>query len=140
MSFRERFLWTALLALIGPYLWYFGSVGISILGGASAESITISALVSALFVGLVIGVVAVIVLALLTRKEGTMRPDERERGIESRGFVISYHMLCTGVVLTIGAAWLGLSLAIVIHVLAFVFILAEMNRLVVEIHGLRRGY
>jgi len=69
-----------------------------------------------------------------------MVPDEREHRIESRGFTISYHMLCTGVLLTIGAAWLGWSAVVIVHILAFAFIAAEMSRLVVELHGLRRGY
>ncbi len=69
-----------------------------------------------------------------------MMPDEREHRIESRGIAISYHLLCTGVILTIGAAWLGWNAIFVVHFIAFVFILAEITRIVVEIHGLRRGY
>ena len=85
-------------------------------------------------------IIAVVAVAVWNRREGSMMPDEREHRIESRGFTISYHMLCTGVMLTIGGAWIGWNAIIVIHVLAFAFILAEMTRMVVEIHGLRRGY
>ncbi|MFN5127517.1 MAG: hypothetical protein ACK519_11320 [Sphingomonadaceae bacterium] len=84
--------------------------------------------------------VAVVAVSLLNRREGTMVPDEREYRIESRGITISYHMLCTGVIFTIGAAWLGWSVVIIVHIVAFAFIMAEMSRLVVELHGLRRGY
>ena len=84
--------------------------------------------------------IAAVAVSLLNRREGTMVPDEREHRIESRGITISYHLLCRGVLLTIGAAWLGWSTVVIVHILAFAFIAAEMTRLVVELHGLRRGY
>ena len=94
----------------------------------------------AIIVGVVIMIIAVSVVAIVNRRDGTMMPDEREHQIESRGIVISYHMLCTGVILVIGGTWLGWSSLFVIHVLALAFILSEMTRIIVEIHGLRRGY
>lgn len=84
--------------------------------------------------------IAVVVVSLLNRREGTMVPDEREHRIESRGIFISYHLLCTGVLMTIGAAWLGWSAVVIVHIVAFAFIIAELTRVVVELHGLRRGY
>lgn len=140
MSFREKFLWTALIAGIAPYLWYFGSVGLALASGAGADSLSVGGLVTAIIVGLIIMIIAIVIVAITNRRAGTMVPDEREHRIESRGITISYHMLCTGVILTIGAAWLGWSGVIVVHIIAFAFILAELTRLVVEIHGLRRGY
>ena len=140
MSFREKLLWTTLIAGIAPYLWYFGSAGLAIASGTGADSLSVGGLVTALIVGLIIMIIAVVIVAITNRREGTMVPDEREHRIESRGFTISYHMLCTGVLLTIGAAWLGWSGVIIVHIIAFAFILAELTRLVVEIHGLRRGY
>ena len=140
MSFREKFLWTTLIAGIVPYLWYFGSVGLALASGAGAASLSVGGLVTAIIVGLIIMIFAVVIVAITNQREGTMIPDEREHRIESRAFTISYHMLCTGVILTIGAAWLGWSGVIVVHIMAFAFILAELTRLVVEIRGLRRGY
>lgn len=140
MSFREKVLWTTLIAGIAPYFWYFGSVGLALASGAGADSLSVGGLVTAIIVGLIIMIIAVVIVAITNRREGTMIPDEREHRIESRGFTISYHMLCTGVILTIGAAWLGWSGVIVVHIIAFAFILAELTRLVVEIHGLRRGF
>lgn len=140
MSFREKILWTTLTAGIAPYLWYFGSVSFALAYGAGTAALSISGLVTAIVVGLVVMIIAVAAVAVLNRRDGTINPDEREHRIESRGFTISYHMLSTGVMLTIGGAWLGWSAIVVIHVLAFAFILAEMTRIMVEIHGLRRGY
>ena len=140
MSFREKILWTTLLAGAAPYLWYFGSVGLALALGAGVDALSIGGLVSAIILGLVVMIIAIVAVAVWNRREGSLMPDEREHRIESRGFTISYHMLCTGVMLTIGCAWLGWSAIIVIHVLAFAFILAEMTRVMVEIHGLRRGY
>ena len=140
MSFREKILWATLLGGITPYLWYFGSVGLAFASGASPAPLSIGGLVSAILIGLIVMIIAVSVIAIVNRREGSMNPDERERRIESRGFMISYHMLCIGVILVIGGAWLGWTAIIVIHVLAFAFILAEMTRVIVEIHGLRRGY
>jgi hypothetical protein len=34
----------------------------------------------------------------------------------------------------------GFSAVIIVHIIAFAFILAELTRLIVEIYGLRRGY
>jgi hypothetical protein len=140
MSFREKILWTTLIAGIAPYLWYFGSVALAMAFGSGVSALSIGGLVSAIIIGLIIMIVVVTIVAIANRGEGDMRPDEREHRIESRGFMISYHMLCTGVILTIGAAWLGWSAIIVIHLLAFIFIMAEMTRVMVEIHGLRRGF
>ncbi len=140
MSFREKILWTTLIAGIAPYLWYFGSAGLALTSGAGADALSVGGLVTAIIVGLIIMIIAVVIVAIANRREGTMIPDEREHRIESRGFTISYHMLCTGVILTIGAAWLGWSGVIVVHIIAFAFILAELTRLAVEIRGLRRGY
>ncbi|WP_353208766.1 hypothetical protein [Sphingorhabdus sp.] len=42
--------------------------------------------------------------------------------------------------MTIGAAWLGWSAVVIVHIVAFAFIIAELTRVVVELHGLRRGY
>lgn len=140
MSFREKILWTTLISGIAPYLWYFGSVGQALATGTGAVSLTISGLVNAIIVGLIIMIVAVVVIAIANRGGGSMIPDEREHRIERRGISISYHMLCTGVVLTIGAAWVGCSAVIIVHIITLAFILAEMTRLIVEIHGLRRGY
>ena len=33
MSFREKILWTTLIAGIAPYLWYFGSVALALCYG-----------------------------------------------------------------------------------------------------------
>ena len=140
MSFREKFLWTTLITGIPMYLWYFSTVWLSLAFGTGAASMSIGRLVAFMIGSLIIMIVAVVIVALLNRGEGTMNPDEREHRIESRGFTISYHMLCTGVIFTIGAAWLGWSAVIIVHIVAFVFIMAEMSRLVVELHGLRRGY
>lgn len=140
MSFREKILWTTLLAGIAPYLWYFGSVGIALASGQGLAAMSIGGLVSAIIFGLIVMIVAVSAIAILNRRQGSMMPDEREHRIESRGIVVSYHMLCTGVILVIGGAWLGWSSLLVIHVLAFAFILSEMTRIIVEIHGLRRGF
>jgi len=140
MSFREKILWTTLVTGIPLYLWYFCAVGLSLAVGTGAASISIGRLAAVLIGGLIIMIIAVAVVASLNRREGTMVPDEREHRIESRGISLSYHMLCTGAIMTIGAAWLGWSAVIIAHILAFAFIMAEMSRLVVELHGLRRGY
>lgn len=140
MSFREKILWATLISGTAPYLWYFGSIGLALSAGNGAASLSIGGLVNALFVGLIVMIVAVVVVAVANRGRGSMIPDEREHRIESRGISISYHMLCTGVVLTIGAAWMGWSIVIIVHMITFTFILAELTRLIVEIYGLRRGY
>ena len=140
MSFREKMLWATLVAGIPPFLWYFSSVGLSLAVGMGSGSMSIGRLVTVLIIGLIIMIIAVVAVSMLNRREGTMVPDEREHRIESRGITISYHMLCTGVLLTIGAAWLGWSAVVVVHIIAFAFIMAELSRLVVELHGLRRGY
>ena len=140
MSFREKILWTTLFAGIAPFLWYFSAVGLSLAVGTGIASMSINRLVAVIIGGLIIMIIAVVVVSLLNRWEGTMVPDEREHRIESRGISISYHMLCTGVVLTIGAAWAGWNIVIIVHMITFTFILAELTRLIVEIYGLRRGY
>jgi hypothetical protein len=140
MSFREKILWATLIPGSALYLWYFGSVGLSLVKGNGDASLSIGGLVNALIVGMIIMIVAVVVMAIANRGSGSMIPDEREHRIESRGISISYHMLCTGIVLTIGAAWMGWSMVIIIHMITFAFILAELTRLIVEIYGLRRGY
>ena len=140
MSFREKILWAILLGGIAPYLWYFGWVGLVFASGAGEAALSVGGLISAIIIGLVVMIIAVSFIAIVNRGEGDMNPDERERRIEGRGFNISYHMLCTGVVLVIGGAWFGWTSIVVVHVLAFAFILAEMTRIIVEIHGLRRGY
>jgi phosphate/sulfate permease len=140
MSFREKILWTTLIIGIPMYLWYFSTIGLSLAIGTGDASLSIGRLVAFMMGSMILMIVAVAIVALLNRHQGTMAPDEREHRIESRGITISYHMLCTGVIMTIGAAWLGWSLVTTVHILAFVFIMAEMSRLVVELHGLRRGY
>ena len=140
MSFREKILWTTLFAGIAPFLWYFSAVGLSLAVGTGIASMSINRLVAVIIGGLIIMIIAVVVVSLLNRWEGTMVPDEREHRIESRGITISYHMLCTGVLITIGAAWLGWSAVVIVHIVAFAFIMAELSRVVVELHGLRRGY
>lgn len=140
MSFREKILWTTLIPGAALYLWYFGSAGLALATGNGDTSLSIGGLVNALIVGLIVMIVAVVVVAVANRGRGTMTPDEREHRIESRGISISYHMLCTGVILTIGAAWVGWSAVIIVHLITFAFILAELTRLTVEIYGLRRGY
>ena len=140
MSFREKILWATLISGTAPYLWYFGSVGLALSAGNGAASLSIGGLVAALIGGLIIMIVAVVMVAVANRGRGTMTPDEREHRIESRGISISYHMLCTGVILTIGAAWVGWSAVIIVHMITFTFILAELTRLTVETSGLRRGY
>jgi hypothetical protein len=140
MSFREKILWATLLAGIAPYAWYFGSVGVALTSGAGVAALSMGRLVGAMIVGLVIMIIAVAAVAIYNRNEGTMIPDERERTIERRGFVISYHMLCTGILAVILASWLGWNHLIIIHILSLVFLAAELTRVVVEIHGLRRGY
>jgi hypothetical protein len=140
MSFREKILWTTLIPGAALYLWYFGSAGLALVTGNGDTSLSIGGLVNALIIGLIIMIVAVVVVAVANRGRGTMTPDEREHRIERRGISISYHMLCTGVILTIGAAWLGFTAVIIVHIIAFAFILAELTRLIVEIYGLRRGY
>jgi hypothetical protein len=140
MSFREKILWTTILSGGGPYLWYFGSVGLALASGGGGAALSVDGLVWAVLLGLIVMIVAVLIVAVLNRGTGSMMPDEREHRIESRGFAISYHILCTGILLTIGSAWLGLTLVVTIHLLAFAFILAELTRVAVELRGLRSGY
>jgi hypothetical protein len=140
MSFREKILWVTLLSGFAPYAWYFGSVGIALIGGSGPAALSMNRLVAAMLIGLIVMIIAVAVAAIRSRNEGTMIPDERELKIERRGFVTAYHMLCTGILGVIAAAWLGWSGVIIIHILALTFIAAELTRVAVEIHGLRRGY
>jgi hypothetical protein len=140
MSFREKILWATLLSGIASYGWYFGTVAVTLASGSHAASLSISGLVTAILVGLVLMIVVVSAVAIWNRRSGSMMPDEREHQIEKRGFVISYHLLCAGVLLTLAGAWWGWTATILVHVLTFMFLLAELTRVVVEIYGLRRGY
>ncbi len=140
MSFREKILWTTLIAGIGPYLWYFGTVAAALLSGEGEASLSLSRLVTAMLLGLVVMIIAVVTVAIRNKNEGTMIPDERERVAEARGFTVSYHLLCTGVIITIGGAWWGWSHLVVLNLLAFAFIAAELTRVAIEIVGLRRGW
>lgn len=140
MSFREKIMWATLLGGMPPYAWYFGSIASAMASGSDDVALSMSGLISAIFIGMIIMIIVVTIVAIANRGQGGMRPDEREQSVESRGFRISYHMLCSGVILTIGATWVSWSAVSAIHLLAFVFILAEFTRVAVEIRGLRRGF
>lgn len=140
MSFREKIMWPTLLVGILPYLWYFGSVFLGLVGVPGGMTPSLGALLATVIWGTLVLVVIVAAIAIFNRNEGTMIPDERELSIERRGMAFSYHLLCTGVLAVIVAAWYGFSAIAVIHILALVFVIAEFARVAIEIHGLRRGY
>lgn len=68
MSFREKILWTTLLAGIAPYLWYFGSVGVAFASGNGSAALSIGGLVSAIIFGLIVMIIAVSVVAIVRRQ------------------------------------------------------------------------
>jgi hypothetical protein len=140
MSFREKLLWTTIIAGLLPYIGYFGFAGWQMIGGKGVAALSMLGLIQAMLIGMIIMIIAVVIMTIVNRDEGDMRPDEREKIIERRGITFSYHLLCTGVLITIGGAWWGWPAIVVIHILAFMFIVAELSRLAIELHGLRRGY
>ncbi len=140
MSFREKILWATLVAGIAPYLWYFGSIGLHLLGFERAIEPSLPTLIGTAIWGTVALIIIVAVVAIYHRNEGTMLPDERERTIERRGIVFSYHLLCSGVLTILVASWLGLGLLAVLHMLMLFFVLAEFSRVSIEILGLRKGF
>ncbi len=140
MSFREKIMWPTLLVGILPYLWYFGSVFVGLVGGPGGMAPSLGTLLATVIWGTIVLAIVVSAIAIFNRNEGTMLPDERELSIERKGIAFSYHLLCTGILAVIVAAWYGISVTAVIHALALVFVIAEFARVAIEIRCLRRGY
>jgi hypothetical protein len=133
MTFREKSLWTTLVATVALYAYYFWQV-LRIGDGDPAR-------VGALFVQIVIAMVAIqiVITAALAIHRRPEKVDERDRRIAVVATRYAYYVLMTGVwcALTVGAMSLGTFW--VVHCGLLAVVLAEITRVAAQLVLYRRG-
>lgn len=140
MTFREKILWITMLPTLGLWIWYFSSVVSAWRIGAIDEGLFFGRMVFAVIVGVAVEVAAIIVIAILNPKEANANRDERERRLQYRGTAAAYFILSFGTVTIVGGSYFGWTKFAVVNAVLFAFLIAEIARGAVEIHGLRRGF
>lgn len=149
LSFQEKSIAGSLIITIGLFAWYFSQV-FKVLTSNSSEA---AATLPMVLVGVVVAVVLVeiayhAVIALASRPDDQ---DERDRLIEARATRISYFVLATGCITTIGHTILNVYIepetidrvlfnpVMTANFILLSFILAEIVGFAMQLYYYRRG-
>jgi hypothetical protein len=133
MSFREKIAWTTLLAMAGIYGLYFWSV---VHPGAGFR---FGGLLGTIVVLIVVQIVLAIAIAIVTPKEATAPPDERDRLIDLRATRVAYAGLASGIALACFFGAVAPRLAFDMNALLFILVAAEILRCTCQIVQYRRS-
>lgn len=143
MAYREKIAWLTLIAMTVAYTLYF-SLLLSWVGPDSVAGPPV--LQGLMLFGAITLVQAAVVaagsavLTLRARGRGEAKPDERDRAIERRGATAGYYvliaaMILVGVIMPFSDPRWKITNAALLAI-----VVAEAVRLVLVIHGYRRGW
>ena len=136
MTFKEKSTWVTLSSTIVIFGYYFikayRMVFLEKAGHGEMAFLFVSVIV------LVIGVevAAHIILTIIHRPEST---DERDRLIDLKATRNAYYLLVAGVFVALAQFWLSTPPILVVHIVLFFFILAEILSDMTKLIYYRRG-
>lgn len=140
MSFREKIHWTAFLALLVAFGWYFLTYPWEIVGTDAGVWAVAGMLVPVTLTILGVMTITAAYFAILTPKEANLKEDERERTIHIRGTHLAYYPLVLGVWANMIAMFYRLSVGEHLNLLIATVVVAELVRVGSQLYFYRRGY
>ena len=138
MTFREKTRWSALIADLLIWTWYFSRVAGALPQGPADEMDFLWLAAGATIATVAIHVAAIVVFALHRPREAGAGADERDREIERNAGSIAHTLLAIGLVNVIVGSYFGWSKFETVNAVLAVFVLAEMARYGLEIFAYRR--
>lgn len=144
MAFREKLLWTQLVALLGFGGAYFLPVFGSYLGWGAPPVGQFVWLVLCIL-GLIAGQIVVtggmaVIAALHTPREARTAKDERDRQIDLLGTRTGFYVLVVGAMAAMVTVHLGAGAVLLVNFVFFALLLAELSRLGTQVFIYRRGW
>jgi hypothetical protein len=139
MSFREKNAWISLLAYLGIYGFYFAKVAIAAARGQAADGHFLGLLGETVVLFVLVTIVLTIIVAIAAPKDAQAPQDEREKLIRLKANSASGPVLAAGVVLTIGALFLGANSFLVINLLFFALVVFEVFKIAAQLVLTYRG-
>lgn len=138
MSFREKMLWVAFVAMMGGFGFYFLTL-LTPIGQNASPDYYLGLLFT--IIGLTIGsmLVATIILFIRNRSEVTFKEDERDRDIHKAATQIAYYPLLLGVWASGALFHHGVSTPTMLNILLAVLVGAESIRLGYQIFLYRKA-
>jgi len=138
MTFREKTRWSALIADLLIWAWYFNRVAGVLPGGPAEEMDFLWLAAGTTIATVVIHVAAIVAFAVHRPREAGAGPDERDREIERNAGSIAHTLLAIGLVNVIVGSYFGWSKFETVNAVLAVFVLAEIARYAIEIVAYRR--
>lgn len=140
MSFNEKLHWSAFVALISAFGWYFLSYPWQIVGTRAGVAAAAGMLVPVTIIIIGAMTITAAFFAIRAPKEAHLKDDERERTIHMRGTHIAYYPLVMGVWANLFAIFYQLSAAVHLNLLIATVVIAELVRVGSQLYFFRRGY
>ena len=140
LSYREKIIWISLISTVLIFGYYFFQA-FRVFNNPDIENTTLVSL----FIGVVIlisiiQVVLIIILSIVNKKEAEKGGDERDKLIEAKATKISYFILSAGAWTTAFGILITSSAFILINVLIFFLIIAEIVGFSMQLIYHRRGF
>jgi hypothetical protein len=99
MAFREKILWSSVIATLAVWGWYFAGFVSALRAGHVDQGAAVGAFIVAVIVLVAVQVVAAVVLALASPKEAGARADARERAFALAAYRPAYFVMSTMIAL-----------------------------------------
>jgi len=139
LSYKEKSIWASLISTIIVFGYYF-FFAIKVFNNPEIENM----MLVGLFIGAVVFIMLIqifsqIVIAIANRKEAEKGEDERDNLIELKTTRVSYFILVLGVWITAFSILVISSPIILVNLIMFFFILAEIVGYSLQLIYYRRG-
>jgi hypothetical protein len=139
LSYKEKSIWASLISTIIVFGYYF-FFAIKVFNNPEIENM----MLVGLFIGAVVFIILIqifsqIVIAIANRKEAEKGEDERDNLIELKTTRVSYFILVLGVWITAFSILVISSPIILVNLIMFFFILAEIVGYSLQLIYYRRG-
>ncbi len=142
MSFREKMHWVSLIAILGGFGWYFGTlhlVGYGHSPGDTGEKYYFGLLIATIVGILTVMIIGAALIAIFKPKDAKYAWDERDRLIHMRGTHAAYYILVVGMWATGLSLHFGYSLFFMLNAMLAIIVVAESIRIGTQLYLYRRG-
>lgn len=139
LSYKEKSIWASLISTIIVFGYYF-FFAIKVFNNPEIENMMLVGLfIGAVVFIMIIQIFSQIVIAIANRKEAEKGEDERDNLIELKTTRVSYFILVLGVWITAFSILVISSPIILVNLIMFFFILAEIVGYSLQLIYYRRG-
>lgn len=139
MSFHEKSIWVTLIITLAVFGFYFTQAAIVFSNPEIPDEGLIGLFIVMIVVITIIQIVLQSIIAIIHRKEAEKNGDERDQIIELKATRTSYFVLVFGIWVICPGILIIRSPLLIVNLLLFFFVIAEVTGYIKQLYHYRRG-